>query len=58
MNCSNMLSSIRPAVALALLGTVLLPGASHAAKPLRVFIRASEKTHGPGAHDYPRFLQD
>ena len=26
--------------------------------PLRVFIRASEKTHGPGAHDYPQFLQD
>ena len=25
---------------------------------LRVFIRASEKTHGPGEHDYPRFLQD
>src|SRR5262245_51472846 len=26
--------------------------------PLRVFIRASPKTHGPGAHDYPRFLED
>jgi type 1 glutamine amidotransferase len=26
--------------------------------PLRVFIRAGEKTHGPGQHDYPRFLED
>lgn len=25
---------------------------------LRVFIRAGEKTHGPGEHDYPRFLED
>ena len=25
-------------------------------KPLRIFIRASEKTHGPGQHDYPGFL--
>lgn len=27
-------------------------------KPLSVFIRASQKTHGPGEHDYPRFLAD
>lgn len=26
--------------------------------PLRVFIRAGQKTHGPGAHDHPRFLKD
>lgn len=26
--------------------------------PLRVFIRAGVKTHGPGQHDHPRFLQD
>jgi type 1 glutamine amidotransferase len=26
--------------------------------PVRVFIRASAKTHGPGEHDYPRFLAD
>src|SRR4249920_749000 len=32
------------------------PGAN--AAPLRVFIRASEKTHGPGEHDYPQFLAD
>ncbi len=27
-----------------------------AAEPLRVFIRAGVKTHGPGQHDHPRFL--
>ena len=34
----------------------ITPGAGAAA--LRVFIRASEKTHGPGEHDYPQFLAD
>jgi type 1 glutamine amidotransferase len=29
-----------------------------AAEPLRVFIRAGVKTHGPGAHDHPRFLKE
>jgi type 1 glutamine amidotransferase len=28
-----------------------------AAEPLRVFIRAGNKTHGPGAHDFPQFLE-
>ncbi|MFN7138098.1 MAG: PVC-type heme-binding CxxCH protein [Limisphaerales bacterium] len=27
-------------------------------EPLRVFIRAGEKTHGPGQHDHPRFLAE
>ncbi|HUS36388.1 MAG TPA: PVC-type heme-binding CxxCH protein, partial [Verrucomicrobiae bacterium] len=27
-------------------------------KPLRIFIRANTKTHGPGQHDHPRFLED
>jgi type 1 glutamine amidotransferase len=27
-------------------------------EPLRIFIRAGVKTHGPGAHDHPRFLED
>ncbi|HWF18307.1 MAG TPA: PVC-type heme-binding CxxCH protein, partial [Verrucomicrobiae bacterium] len=27
-------------------------------KPLRVFIRAGVKTHGPDQHDYPRFLKE
>jgi uncharacterized protein len=28
------------------------------ADPLRVFIRAGVKTHGPNQHDHPRFLGD
>ena len=26
--------------------------------PLRVFIRSGPKSHGPGAHDHPRFLKE
>ena len=26
--------------------------------PLRVFLRSGPKSHGPGAHDYPRFLAE
>jgi putative membrane-bound dehydrogenase-like protein len=29
-----------------------------AQEPLRVFIRSGPKSHGPGAHDYPRFLKE
>ncbi len=39
---------------LALLGANLLS----AAEPLRVFIRAGVKTHGPNQHDHPHFLAD
>src|SRR5687767_9081991 len=28
------------------------------AGPLRIFIRSGPKSHGPGAHDYPRFLKE
>ena len=42
------------------MGAVLLAGllacSARAADPLRVFIRAGIKTHGPGQHDHPRFL--
>jgi type 1 glutamine amidotransferase len=31
---------------------------SAAQEPLRVFIRSGPKSHGPGAHDYPRFLKE
>ncbi|MBE7536895.1 MAG: ThuA domain-containing protein [Opitutaceae bacterium] len=31
---------------------------SAAESPLRIFIRSGPKTHGPGAHDYPRFLRE
>jgi uncharacterized protein len=27
-------------------------------EPLRIFIRSGPKSHGPGAHDHPRFLQE
>ncbi|HKX63239.1 MAG TPA: PVC-type heme-binding CxxCH protein [Verrucomicrobiae bacterium] len=48
---------LRLLLAMMLLG-FLLASQAQAAKPLRIFIRASAKTHGPGAHDYPRFLAD
>lgn len=32
--------------------------AAPAEKPLRVFLRAGVKTHGPGEHDHPRFLEE
>lgn len=28
------------------------------ARPIRVYLRAGLKTHGPGEHDYPQFLAD
>jgi uncharacterized protein len=31
---------------------------SQGAEPLRIFIRSGPKTHGPGQHDHPRFLQE
>src|SRR4051812_4923559 len=42
----------------ALFGLVLASLASAAEEPLRVFIRSGPKSHGPGAHDYPRFLRE
>ena len=36
----------------------LLAAGAQDSKPLRVFIRAGNKTHGPGQHDHPRFLKD
>ncbi len=37
----------------------LLPAPQTAApNPLRVYIRSGPKTHGPGAHDHPRFLKE
>jgi type 1 glutamine amidotransferase len=32
--------------------------APSAGPPLRIYIRAGLKTHGPGQHDYPQFLAD
>lgn len=33
-------------------------GAQPVESPLRIFIRSGPKSHGPGAHDYPRFLKE
>ncbi len=41
-----------------LFSSFLIPHSSFAAEPLRVFIRAGEKSHAPGAHDFPQFLKD
>jgi len=31
------------------------PATGPGSKPLRIFLRSGPKSHGPGAHDYPRF---
>lgn len=41
-----------------LLSSFVFQASSHAVEPLRVFIRAGKKSHGPGAHDFPQFLKD
>ena len=41
---------------LALAGFATLAAAAD--QPLRVFIRSGPKSHGPGAHDHPRFLRE
>lgn len=41
-----------------ILGCVAPEAGAQDGKPLRVFIRAGKKTHGPGEHDHPRFLEE
>ncbi len=41
-----------------LLAVGLSSALSAADAPLRVFIRSGPKSHGPGAHDHPRFLAE
>ena len=36
----------------------LVAASAQTGRPLRVFIRAGVKTHGPNQHDHPRFLAD
>ena len=43
--------------ALCLFALSPLPSA-FSAEPLRVFIRAGKKSHGPGSHDFPQFLKE
>jgi putative membrane-bound dehydrogenase-like protein len=50
----------RPLITL-LLAAIVLGQWSFAAaadSPLRVYLRSGPKTHGPGAHDHPRFLTE
>ncbi len=51
------IASARTALFL-LLTFLLLTATAPAAEPLRVFIRAGAKTHGPNQHDHPRFLKE
>ncbi len=46
------------ALAAATIAPLAAQQAPLAASPLRIFIRASVKTHAPGQHDYPRFLEE
>src|SRR5262245_52433027 len=50
--------NLRLVLAAYVVASTCLVSAAPMEKPLRVFIRASAKTHGSGEHDYPRFLQD
>src|SRR6188508_1172383 len=42
----------------ALVASFFAPLTFAADVPLRIFIRSGPKSHGPGAHDHPRFLQE
>jgi hypothetical protein len=48
----------RVLLVLTFFSSVLAPLATAADQPLRVFIRSGPKSHGPGQHDYPRFLKE
>src|SRR5205809_7994444 len=41
-----------------LLALIVSANLSSGAEPLRVFIRRGKKSHGPGAHEHERFLND
>src|SRR5215218_3437532 len=45
-------------ILVSLFATLFAAALSAADAPVRVFIRSGPKTHGPGAHDHPRFLAD
>lgn len=45
-------------ILLPLVASVVFVVSARAAEPLRVFIRAGAKTHGPNQHDHPRFLKE
>src|SRR5215813_11581403 len=45
-------------LAMGVLSCTGTPAQEQSSAPLRVFIRAGVKTHGPGEHDHPAFLKD
>src|SRR5437762_11692844 len=45
-------------VSLLTLVVSLVPALAQQDRPLRVFLRAGVKTHGPNQHDHPRFLAE
>jgi putative membrane-bound dehydrogenase-like protein len=45
-------------IALAVAASTLISLPATAEAQLRVFIRSGPKTHGPGAHDHPRFFKE
>ena len=50
------MTAARLALALITVAVAAVPAAAQ--DSLRVFLRAGPKTHGPGEHDHPRFLED
>ena len=53
-----IIMSHRLRLVVACLATLFVSTVLQAADPLRVFIRAGVKTHGPNQHDHPRFLAE
>ena len=56
MKRSLLLGSLIVLVLVAVLGPY--GTAAQGTQPLRIFIRSGPKSHGPGAHDYPRYLKE
>lgn len=57
---SRIFFPVRLLLAVATAALALGPLAAQApeGRPLRIYLRAGLKTHGPGQHDYPQFLAD
>ena len=56
MKRSLLLGSLMVLALVAVLGPY--GTAAQGTQPLRIFIRSGPKSHGPGAHDYPRYLKE
>src|SRR3954453_14937517 len=51
MNCRGLCSAIA-------IAAVCTSAAAQSTPPMRIYIRAGLKSHGPGQHDYPQYLAD